>query len=121
VAFTKATQHRVHPTCGSLRDLQAFFWLRAFFYISSIVHARPHAGNASRWVAEPKSKTKYVFDSQSWFYVWLKNSNPFLAAALFKVKYLVNIFSAGRFSSSRLFRWRRFLRWHNFELVVSSR
>jgi len=26
----KASQHSVHPTCGILRDLQAFFWLRAF-------------------------------------------------------------------------------------------
>ena len=25
-----AAQHRVQPTCGSLRDLQAFFWLWAF-------------------------------------------------------------------------------------------
>ena len=26
----KAAEHRVHLTCGSLRDLGAFFWLRVF-------------------------------------------------------------------------------------------
>ena len=26
----KASQQSVHPTCGILRDLQAFFWLRVF-------------------------------------------------------------------------------------------
>jgi hypothetical protein len=26
----KAAQQSVHPTCGSRRDLQAFFWLRFF-------------------------------------------------------------------------------------------
>jgi len=26
----KASQQSVHPTCGILRDLQAFFWLQVF-------------------------------------------------------------------------------------------
>jgi len=60
LAFIEASQHSVHPTCGSLRDLQAFFLASGFSYISSIVHARPHAGNANRWAASPSSMSKEI-------------------------------------------------------------
>jgi hypothetical protein len=46
----------------------------------------PSAANASRWGAEPKSKTKYVFDSQSWFCVWLINSKLFFSGGTFQSK-----------------------------------
>jgi hypothetical protein len=62
------------------------------------------AANARRWVAEPKSKTKYVFDSQSWFYVRLKNSKPFLAVARFQAS------SFGQyFFSKQVFKFSAFL------------
>jgi hypothetical protein len=55
-------------------------------------------------VAEPKSKTKYVFDSQSWFYVRLKNSKPFLAVARFQAS------SFGQyFFSKQVFKFSAFL------------
>jgi hypothetical protein len=58
----KTIQQSVQLTCGSLRGLGAFFWLRAFFYISNIVHVRPLAGNASRWavpcsISNPRRKS----------------------------------------------------------------
>jgi len=44
----KAAQQSVHPTSGILRDLQVFSPF-GFILASSRVHARPLAGNASRW------------------------------------------------------------------------
>jgi hypothetical protein len=50
----------------------SIFLASGFSYISSIVHAHPHAGNANRWQAEPKSKCKTVFDAQVLFCNWLR-------------------------------------------------
>jgi len=48
LAFIKVAQQSVHPTLGSLRDLQAFFWLRVFSTSQTLSAARPSAGNANR-------------------------------------------------------------------------
>ena len=45
----RATEHSVHPTCGSLRDLQAFFWLRVFPASKQSPH--PPTTNAHHWHA----------------------------------------------------------------------
>jgi hypothetical protein len=87
------------PDAGDSAHIPSSFLRLRIFLAGRLRRPHPSAGNASRWGAEPKSKTKYVFDSQRWFYVWLINSKPFLVVALFKVKYWVNIFSASRFSS----------------------
>ena len=58
----KNAQQSVHPTCGSRRDLQAFFWLWAF-PISQALSTPAHS-RVTQTVSQPKSKAKYVFDSQ---------------------------------------------------------
>jgi len=42
-----------------------FFYTRTESCSRSFISARPPASNASRWAT--KSKTKFVFDSKSWF------------------------------------------------------
>jgi len=37
------------PDVWESARFRSIFLALVFFYISSIVHARPHAGNASRW------------------------------------------------------------------------
>ena len=42
----------------------SIFYTRTESCPQGFISSRPHAGNASRWGAEPKSKYKTVFDSQ---------------------------------------------------------
>jgi len=72
----------VHPTSGILRHFQAFSTPKqnpALEILSTPAHPQ-----VTQTVGQPKAKNKIVFDSQSWFYVWLRNSNSFLAVAFFK-------------------------------------
>ena len=53
--MSAAAEHSVHLTCGTaLRACGTYgehFSGLEFFLLPSIVHARPHAGNANRWGA----------------------------------------------------------------------
>jgi hypothetical protein len=117
----KASQQSVHLTLGILRQSQAVFYAGYFFWLDGFAVPAPAqvtqtvGRQSQRANAKPYLIRKVCFDD------WRINSKLFLAVALFKVKYLVNIFSASKFSSSWRFRWRRFLRWHKFGLVLSSR
>jgi hypothetical protein len=79
-----------------------------FFLLPNRIHARPHAGNANRWVAQEQEQNQIrLWVRKFAFSAWrfsVHKVGLVLAVALFKVEFLVNIFSAGRFSSSRLFR-----------------
>jgi hypothetical protein len=86
-----------------------FFLASGLYCPQSESTLRPHAGNASRWVAAPKSKCKTIFDSQVSFCDWRRNSKPFLAVALFKQAVWVNIFQQAGFQVLGFFFWRRFL------------
>jgi hypothetical protein len=55
-----------------------------FFLLPSIIHARPHAGNANRWGAEPKPNTKPSLIRKFRFIVEIKNQIQFLAVVFFK-------------------------------------
>jgi len=73
----------VHLTLGSLRTSQAVFYASAFFQLDGF--AVPAPAQVTQTVGQPKAKNKIVFKSQSWFYVWLRNSKSiFLAVAFFK-------------------------------------
>jgi hypothetical protein len=100
----------VHLTLGILRTSQAVFYALAFFWLDGF--AVPAPAQVTQTVSQPKSKTKYVFDSQVsflakvFFSAWLfsvHKVSSFLAVALFQIANLVNIFSASRSSSSRRF------------------
>jgi hypothetical protein len=104
----------VHPTCGILRDLQAFFWLRVFSTPQAL--STPTHTRVTQTVGQPRAKSKYIFVSlkrefsktYSFFSVAVsihKNIFPLsLAVVLFKLAFLGLYFSASKFSSSRLFR-----------------
>jgi hypothetical protein len=55
----------VHPTCGILRDLGAFFWLRAFSTSQTLSTLRPHAGNANRWALNTNIVLQYLLMKNS--------------------------------------------------------
>jgi hypothetical protein len=74
--------------CGFEKHFSGF----GFFLLSNRIPARPTTTNAHRWVAEPKSKCKTIFDSQGCLCDWLRNPNPFLAVALFQVNGLGQYF-----------------------------
>jgi len=61
---------------------------------------------------------KYFF-SAWWFLV--HKISLFLAVALFKVSFSSVFFQQAGFQVLGVFVWRRFLRWHKFRLVLSSR
>ena len=58
----KASQQSVHPTCGILRDLQAFFWLWAFSTSQTL--STPAHTRVTQTVRQPKSKTKTISEAQ---------------------------------------------------------
>jgi hypothetical protein len=62
----------VHPTLGILARFQAFFYASAFPQSDGVPPPAP--ARVTQTVGQPKAKNKIVFESQSWFYVWLKNS-----------------------------------------------
>jgi len=59
-------QQSVHPTCGILRDLQAFFWLRAFSTSQTL--STPAHTRVTQTVRQPKCKTKTISEAQVW--IW---------------------------------------------------
>ena len=76
-----------------------FFLASSFFYISNIVHARPHAGNANRWAAQEQI---HLWFASFVLVIGSEIQIHFLAVASFQEKFWV-WFSASEFSSSRLF------------------
>jgi hypothetical protein len=62
----------VHLTLGILRTSQAVSHALSFFWLDGF--AVPAPAQVTQTVGQPKAKNKIVFESQSWFYVWLKNS-----------------------------------------------
>jgi len=86
-------------------------FLASSLYCSQAFSQPAHL-RVTQTVSQPKSKTKYVFDSQvsflakiffsAWWFL-VRKIRLFLAVAFFKVKFFVSIFSASRFSSSRRF------------------
>jgi hypothetical protein len=83
-SLNKSRPTKRAPDAGESAHIPSSFLRLIIFLVGRLRRPRPSAGNANRWLAAPKSKTKYVFDSQSWFYGWLKNSVLFLAVAFFK-------------------------------------
>jgi hypothetical protein len=55
-----------------------------FFLLPSRVHARPHAGNANRWLAEQRANTKPSLNRKVGLEVGSKIQIQFLAVAFFK-------------------------------------
>jgi hypothetical protein len=58
----KASQQSVHPTLGILARSQAFFYAPAFSQSDGVPPPAP--ARVTQTVRQPKSKTKYVFDSR---------------------------------------------------------
>jgi hypothetical protein len=52
----------VHPTLGIRRHFQAFSYASTFFQSDGVPPPAP--ARVTQTVSQPKSKTKYVFDSQ---------------------------------------------------------
>jgi hypothetical protein len=68
----QATQQSVHPTLGIRRHFQAIFYASAFFQSDGVPPPAP--ARVTQTVGQPSTKNKYIFESQSWFYIWLRNS-----------------------------------------------
>ncbi len=80
----KAFQQSVHPTLGIRRHFQAFFYAVSFFCLDGVPPPTP--ARVTQTVGQPSTKNKFVFESQSWFCVWLRNSKSvFLAVAFFQI------------------------------------
>ena len=62
------------PDAGDSAHIPSSFLRLIIFLAGRLRRPRPSAGNANRWLAAPKSKTKTVFDSQVSFCDWLRNS-----------------------------------------------
>jgi len=117
----------VRCKCRVARFL-AFFHASTFFNSDGV--PPPASARVTQTVSQPKSKTKYVFDSQvsflakiffsAWWFL-VRKIRLFLAVALFKVKYWSIFFQQAGFQVLGVFSWRWFLRWHKFRLVLSSR
>jgi len=60
--LAKCAQQSVHPTLGILARFQAFFYASAFFQSDGVPPPAP--ARVTQSVRQPKSKTKYIFDSQ---------------------------------------------------------
>jgi hypothetical protein len=63
---TKNAQQSVHPTCGSLRGLEAFFWLRAFSTsqtLSTLAHTRV-TQTVDTPLAQQGKKTLYILGDE---------------------------------------------------------
>jgi len=105
----------VHPTCGILRDLQAFFWLRVFstsqaFSQSAHTRVTQTVGwQRRRANAKPYLIRKFRFDN------WLRNSIPFLAVAVFKVSGFGQYFF-----SKQIFKFSSFSFGSTFSAGISS-
>jgi len=54
----------VHPTLGSLRDLQAFFWLRVFSTSQTL--STPTPARVTQTVGWLSSKIKIVKENKQW-------------------------------------------------------
>jgi len=52
ITFKSKRPTKRAPDVWESAAFSGIFLALGFFYISSIVHARPHAGNANRWAAE---------------------------------------------------------------------
>jgi len=59
---TKPAQQSVHPTLGILRHFQAVSYALSFFQSDGVPPPAP--ARVTQTVSQPKSKAKYVFDSQ---------------------------------------------------------
>jgi hypothetical protein len=60
--------------CGIFEHFSGF----EFFLLPSRIHARPHAGNANRWAASPKTALSFFFEFvhvSSFFLIRLLRSN----------------------------------------------
>jgi len=60
------------PDAGESGAIPSIFLRLIIFPVRRRPAARPSAGNANRWQAEPKSKCKTVFDTQVLFCDWLR-------------------------------------------------
>jgi hypothetical protein len=61
----------------------SIFLASGFSYISNIVHARPHAGNANRWVAQ-EQKPKPSLNNKFGSGIGSEIQSQFLAVVFFK-------------------------------------
>ena len=115
----KASQQSVHLTCGSLRGLQAFFWLRVFPAPKQSPRP-PHAGNASRWLADAKEQKQNRLWIAS-FVLWLAQKFKIIFQRRCFSSLCLSLVSANKFSSSQIFIQQVFFHQQSFRLVLSSR
>jgi hypothetical protein len=96
--------------CGIFKHFSGF----EFSLLPNRIHARPHAGNASRWQAEPKSKCKTILIRKFRFIVELEKQFQFFSGGVFQVwfesgfqfaGFQVLVFSLNKFFFSAKFRF----------------
>ena len=72
----RAAQQSVHLTCGSLRDLRAFFWLRAFS--CSQAFSQPAHKQVTQTVRQPVAKRKESLNRKLCFMLYSEDQIAFM-------------------------------------------
>ncbi len=121
-----ATQQSVHPTLGSLRSSQAFFYALPFFPSDGVPPPAP--ARVTQTVRQPKCKNKIVFESQVRFFVEFRKTNSsfgfgqFFSGGICKFflfsKSWFGFSSFGLVSFVQVFKF-SFCHWSKFWLIVA--
>jgi hypothetical protein len=72
------------PDAGDSAAISSSFLRLIIFLVGRLRRPRPSAGNANRWVAEPKSKCKTILIRKFVSAIGSKFKTSFLAVAFFK-------------------------------------
>jgi hypothetical protein len=97
------------PDAGDSAQISSSFLRLGIFPVGRRPAARPSAGNANRWVAEPKSKCKTIFDSQISFlrlaqkFKTIFSSGTFQASSLGQYFFSKQVFKFSAFSFGGVF------------------